>query len=187
MTVRAMILGAALALAAPAAAQGMNPPMLGGQPARNTDTIVANLARSADHTTLVAAVKAAGLVDTLNGAGPFTLFAPTNAAFARLPAGTVEALLKPENKDQLTAILTYHAIAGQRLTAANLLNAAVQGGGTAEVATVQGGAITGRAEGPNAVFLVDGQGNRANVTQADVVGANGVIHVVDTVLLPPAR
>jgi uncharacterized surface protein with fasciclin (FAS1) repeats len=189
MMLRACLLGAALAvgLAAPVMAQGMQPPVLGGSPMNNQETIVANLARSQDHTTLVAAVKAAGLVETLNGAGPFTLFAPTNAAFAKLPAGTVEALLKPENKDQLVAILTFHAVAGERLTAANLLNAAVKGGGTAQVTTVQGGAITGRAEGPNAVFLVDGQSNRANVTQADNYGSNGVIHVVDTVLLPAAN
>lgn len=184
MTIRAIMLGAALALGTPALAQGMTAPKLGGAAVNSSETVVANLARSADHSTLVAAVKAAGLVDTLNGAGPFTLFAPTNAAFEKLPAGTVEALLKPENKDQLTAILTFHVVGGNRLTAANLLNAAVKGGGTAQVATVQGGAITGRAEGPNAVFLVDGQGNRANVIQADVIGSNGVIHVVDTVLLP---
>jgi uncharacterized surface protein with fasciclin (FAS1) repeats len=185
--VRTLLASAALAVAAPVFAQGAKPPMLGGSQMVNTDTIVANLARSKDHSTLVAAVKAAGLVDALNAAGPFTLFAPTNAAFEKLPAGTVDSLLKPENKDQLTAILTFHAISGQRLTAANLLNAAVKGGGTVQVETVQGGALTGRAEGPTSVFLVDGQGNRVNVTQADNYGSNGVIHVVDTVLLPPAN
>ncbi len=187
MHVRALMLGAALALGAPALAQGMNARMLGGAAASSAETIVANLARSADHTTLVAAVRAAGLADTLNAAGPFTLFAPTNAAFAKLPAGTVETLLKPENRSQLAAILAYHAVAGQQLMAASLVEAAGRGGGSAQLTTVQGGALTGRTEGPNAVFLVDGRGNRANVVAADVVGSNGVIHVIDTVLLPPAQ
>lgn len=186
MRFMAVLLGAALAagLAAPAAAQGTQPAAPAGSSVKADDRIVARLARSQDHRTLVAALKAAGLVELLNGAGPFTLFAPTDAAFQKLPAGTVEALLKPENREQLTAILTFHAVAGERLSAASLMDAAAKGGGAAQLRTVQGGAISGRVDASDMLVLVDGQGNRANVTGADIEGSNGVIHAVDRVLLP---
>lgn len=155
---------------------------VGGAPMYANRTIVANAANSADHTTLVAAVKAAGLVDTLNGAGPFTVFAPTNAAFAALPAGTVDTLLKPENKAQLTSVLTYHVVAG-RLTAADLMERIRAGGGSAMLTTVQGGMLTARMSGSN-IVVTDAAGGSATVTQADVLQSNGVIHVTDKVFLP---
>lgn len=155
---------------------------VGGAPMYANRTIVANAANSADHTTLVAAVKAAGLVDTLNGAGPFTVFAPTNAAFAALPAGTVDTLLKPENKAQLTSALTYHVVAG-RLTAADLMERIRAGGGSAMLTTVQGGMLTARMSGSN-IVVTDAAGGSATVTQADVLQSNGVIHVTDKVFLP---
>ena len=155
---------------------------VGGAPMYANRTIVANAVNSADHTTLVAAVKAAGLVDTLSGAGPFTVFAPTNAAFAALPAGTVDTLLKPENKAQLTSVLTYHVVPG-RLTAADLMQRIRAGGGSAMLTTVQGGMLTARMSGSN-VVIVDAAGGTATVTQADVLQSNGVIHVTDKVSLP---
>jgi uncharacterized surface protein with fasciclin (FAS1) repeats len=155
---------------------------VGGAPMYANRTIVANAVNSADHTTLVAAVKAAGLVDTLNGAGPFTVFAPTNAAFAALPAGTVDTLLKPENKAQLTSVLTYHVVPG-RLTAADLMERIRAGNGRAMLTTVQGGMLTARMSGSN-VVIVDAAGGTATVTQADVLQSNGVIHVTDKVSLP---
>jgi uncharacterized surface protein with fasciclin (FAS1) repeats len=155
---------------------------VGGAPMYANRTIVANAVNSADHTTLVAAVKAAGLVDTLNGAGPFTVFAPTNAAFAALPAGTVDNLLKPENKSQLTSVLTYHVVPG-RLTAADLMARIRAGNGSAMLTTVQGGMLTARMSGSN-VVIVDAAGGTATVTQADVLQSNGVIHVTNRVSLP---
>ncbi|NJC06043.1 putative surface protein with fasciclin (FAS1) repeats [Sphingomonas kaistensis] len=155
---------------------------VGGAPMYANRTIVANAVNSADHTTLVAAVKAAGLVDTLNGAGPFTVFAPTNAAFAALPAGTVDTLLKPENKAQLTSVLTYHVVGG-RLTAADLMERIRAGGGSAMLTTVQGGMLTARMSGSN-IVVTDAAGGTATVTQADVLQSNGVIHVTDKVFLP---
>jgi uncharacterized surface protein with fasciclin (FAS1) repeats len=155
---------------------------VGGAPMYANRTIVANAVNSADHTTLVAAVKAAGLVDTLNGAGPFTVFAPTNAAFAALPAGTIDTLLKPENKAQLTSVLTYHVVPG-RLTAADLMERIRAGNGSAMLTTVQGGMLTARMSGSN-VVIVDGAGGTATVTRADVLQSNGVIHVTDKVSLP---
>ena len=137
---------------------------------------------SADHTTLVAAVKAAGLVDTLKGKGPFTLFAPTNAAFAKLPAGTVDNLLKPESKATLTKILTYHVVAG-KLDAASVVKTIKAGNGKATLTTVAGGKITASMEGKN-VVITDEKGGKATVTTADLMESNGVIHVVDSVLLP---
>ena len=137
---------------------------------------------SADHTTLVAAVKAADLVTTLKGKGPFTVFAPTNAAFAKLPAGTVETLLKPENKAKLAKILTYHVVSGN-LDAAAVIAAIKNGNGKAVLTTVSGGKLTGSMENGK-VKLTDESGNSAYVTAADLKGSNGVVHVVDAVLLP---
>jgi uncharacterized surface protein with fasciclin (FAS1) repeats len=144
--------------------------------------IVGTAAGSADHTTLVAAVKAGGLVDTLSGTGPFTVFAPTNAAFAKLPAGTVDTLLKPENKAQLQSVLTYHGVAG-KLMAKDVLAAIKAGGGKAVVTTVQGGKLTASVMGTT-VMLTDAKGRMSHVTAADLDTTNGVIHVVDNVLLP---
>jgi len=144
--------------------------------------IVENAVNSSDHTTLVAAVKAAGLVDTLEGAGPFTVFAPTNEAFDKLPAGTVDTLLKPENKSQLVKVLTYHVVAG-RVTSQDLLKMIKAGGGKATLTTVAGGTLTAtRKHGK--IVLTDEKGGMATITIADVYQSNGVIHVVDSVLLP---
>lgn len=156
--------------------------MVGGAamyPARN---IVENAVNSADHTTLVAAVKAAGLVDTLASAGPFTVFAPTNAAFDRLPAGTVATLVRPENQPTLQKILTYHVVSG-RLTAADLMQRVRSGGGMARLTTVQGGTLTARMQG-NSLVLVDAKGGVSTVTQGDVMQSNGVIHVTNMVSMP---
>jgi uncharacterized surface protein with fasciclin (FAS1) repeats len=157
-------------------------PMVGGAAMYPTKNIVENAVNSKDHTTLVAAVKAAGLVDTLSSPGPFTVFAPTNAAFAKLPAGTVETLVKPENKDTLTTILTYHVVAG-RMTAANIAAAIKAGKGKASLTTVQGGKLTAMMVGPKLV-LTDAKGGKSTVTIGNVMQSNGVIHVVDSVLLP---
>ena len=144
--------------------------------------IVGTAAGSADHTTLVAAVKAGGLVDTLSSTGPFTVFAPTNAAFAALPAGTVDTLLKPENKAQLQSVLTYHVVSG-KLMAKDVLAAITAGGGKAVVTTVQGGKLTASVMGGK-VMLTDAKGRMSHVSTADLDTTNGVIHVVDSVLLP---
>ncbi|MCW0367157.1 hypothetical protein NB699_002140 [Xanthomonas sacchari] len=157
-------------------------PMVGGAPMYATKDIIDNAVNSKDHTTLVAAVKAAGLVDTLKGAGPFTVFAPTNAAFAALPAGTVDTLLKPENKEKLTQVLTYHVVPG-KLDAAALLAQIKAGGGSAKLTTVQGETLIAKTRGGK-VTLTDSKGNTAHVTTADVMQSNGVIHVVDKVLMP---
>ena len=171
-----------LAAAATGAGAAMKTVMVGGAPMYPTKTIVDNAVNSKDHTTLVAAVQAAGLVDTLKGPGPFTVFAPTNAAFAKLPAGTVETLVKPENKGTLTTILTYHVVPG-RITAANLAAKIKAGGGKAVLTTVQGEPLTASMMGGK-VMLTDAKGGMSTVTQADVMQSNGVIHVVDTVLMP---
>jgi uncharacterized surface protein with fasciclin (FAS1) repeats len=157
-------------------------PRVGGAAMYSTKTIVANAVNSKDHTTLVAAVKAAGLVDTLSSPGPFTVFAPTNAAFAKLPAGTVDTLLKPENKGTLTAVLTYHVVAG-RVTSTDLVKKIKAGKGKAVLTTVQGEPLTASLMGRN-VILTDAKGGKSKVTIADVMQSNGVIHVVDTVLMP---
>ena len=156
---------------------------VGGAPMYPSKNIIQNAVNSKDHTTLVAAVKAAGLVDTLQGAGPFTVFAPTNDAFAKLPAGTVDTLLKPENKPTLTKVLTYHVVPG-RLTATNLMKAVKEGGGTAKLTTVAGGEIIVKDAGPGKLSVSDAKGDVATVTIGDVLQSNGVIHVIDTVLLP---
>lgn len=157
-------------------------PMVGGAPMYEDKNIVENAVNSADHTTLVAAVQAAGLVETLQGAGPFTVFAPTNAAFEKLPAGTVENLLKPENKDQLTKILTCHVVGAEAMSDA-IVKMIADDGGMHPVKTVGGCEFTAMMDGDK-VQIKDGQGNVATVTIADVKQSNGVIHVIDTVLLP---
>lgn len=156
--------------------------MVGGAPMLASKDIIDNAVNSKDHTTLVAAVKAAGLVETLKGPGPFTVFAPTNAAFAALPAGTVDTLLKPENKPALTKVLTYHVVAG-KWDAAALSKMIADGKGMASIKTVAGGTLTAKASG-KAIMLTDEKGGMAHVTIADVYQSNGVIHVVDKVLLP---
>jgi uncharacterized surface protein with fasciclin (FAS1) repeats len=156
--------------------------MVGGAPMSSSKDIIDNAVNSKDHTTLVAAVKAAGLVDTLKGKGPFTVFAPVDAAFAALPAGTVDTLLKPENKAQLTKVLTYHVVAG-KVDSAALVKAIDAGGGKAMLTAVSGGMLSATKSG-NAILVGDESGGTARVTIADVVQSNGVIHVVDKVLLP---
>ena len=145
-------------------------------------TIVDGAVASADHGTLVAAVKAAGLVETLQGDGPFTVFAPTDAAFAKLPAGTVESLLRPENKADLTRVLTYHVVAGE-VGSADLVEKIRAAGGSARLTTVAGGNLTAKLDAGK-VVLVDGKGGSATVTLADLDQSNGVIHVIDSVVLP---
>ncbi len=178
----AALLGAlAVASVQPAAAREMTK-MVGGAAMYPSKNIIENAVNSKDHTTLVAAVKAAGLVDTLSGPGPFTVFAPTNAAFDKLPAGTVDTLLKPENIGTLKTILTYHVVAGK--VSAKALMAKIRAGhGSAMLTTVQGGTLTAKKAG-SGVTITDAKGDVANVTIADVAQSNGVIHVVDTVLLP---
>ena len=157
-------------------------PMVGGAAMYDTKNIIENAVNSADHTTLVAAVQAAGLVETLSGAGPFTVLAPTNEAFAKLPAGTVENLLKPENKDMLINILTCHVIAANAM-ASDIMGMVTADGGMHKVTTVGGCEFTLSSK-DGKVMIEDGMGNMATVTVADVVQSNGVIHVIDTVLLP---
>ena len=160
----------------------MTNPMVGGAPMYATKTIVENAANSKDHTTLVAAVKAAGLVDTLSGPGPFTVFAPTNAAFAKLPAGTVDTLVKPENKGTLTTILTYHVVPGT-ITSQDIAANAKAHMGKATYTTVQGGTLTFKKSGKG-FAITDAKGHTGKVTIADVMQSNGVIHVIDTVMMP---
>lgn len=175
----ALSLGGCMTMA-PAADAGIS--YVGGAAMYPSRTIVENAVNSPDHTTLVAAVKAAGLVDTLSGAGPFTVFAPTNAAFARLPAGTVETLLQPQNLGTLQSVLTYHVVPG-RVTAADLSRLIAAGGGRASLTTVQGGRLTAQMMG-NRIMLVDTKGGMSHVTQGDVMQSNGIIHVVDAVAMP---
>jgi len=172
----------ATALVAGAGVAAMKNPMVGGAAMYSTKTIVQNAANSKDHTTLVAAVKAAGLVDTLSGKGPFTVFAPTNAAFAKLPAGTVDTLLKPENKGQLTSVLTYHVVPGG-ITAAMIAAKAKANGGVASYTTVQGGTLKFKKMGAGWAVM-DDKGDTGMITIANVMQSNGVIHVIDTVMLP---
>ena len=155
---------------------------VGGAPMYPSQNIIQNAVNSKDDTTLVTAVKAADLVDTLQTAGPFTVFAPTNAAFAKLLAGTVETLVQPQSKSTLTSVLTYHVVPG-RYTAKELMALAKKGGGEAELKTVQGSTLGVIAKG-NRVFVADNKGNTARVTVADVIQSNGVIHVVDSVMMP---
>ncbi|WP_420149934.1 fasciclin domain-containing protein [Spirosoma sp.] len=155
---------------------------VGGAPMYPSKNIIENAVNSKDHTTLVAAVKAAGLVETLSGPGPFTVFAPTNKAFDKLPKGTVETLVKPENKETLTGILTYHVVPG-RMSAADLMKAISDGGGKATLKTAAGGTLTAMQKGSK-IELTDAKGGMATVTIPDVNQSNGVIHVIDTVLMP---
>jgi uncharacterized surface protein with fasciclin (FAS1) repeats len=157
--------------------------IVGGAAMYPSKNIIENAVNSRDHTTLVAAVRAAGLVETLSGPGPFTVFAPTNAAFDKLPPGTVDSLVMPANRTTLTRILTYHVVAG-RLTAAELMSRIRAGGGSAMLTTVQGANLTARLSG-NSIVLTDAAGGMSTVTIGDVMQSNGVIHVVDTVLMPP--
>ena len=167
-------------LAAPLSAQHV---MVGGEAMLPAKDIVSNAVNSKDHTTLVAAVKAAGLVETLQGKGPFTVFAPINGAFAVLPAGTVETLLKPENKSALTGVLTYHVLSG-RYMAKDIQKAIKKGKGTATFTTVNGQKLTAMMNGPMNVVLKDANGGIANISTYDVRQSNGVIHVIDHVVLP---
>lgn len=172
----------ALALAS-SAAFAENTVMVGGESMFPAKNIIQNAVNSRDHKTLVAAVKAAGLVDTLEGAGPFTVFAPTDAAFAKLPAGTVETLVKPENKDMLVKILTYHVVAGN-LTFKELAKMIKAGNGQAELTTVNGAPLVIMMNGEHNIVLKDTKGNIANISTYDVMQSNGVIHVIDSVVLP---
>jgi uncharacterized surface protein with fasciclin (FAS1) repeats len=181
-TLKIALAGALLSVSGGAIAQAATDPMVGGAAMSPSKDIIDNAVNSKDHTTLVAAVKAAGLVDTLKGPGPFTVFAPTNAAFAKLPAGTVDTLLKPENKADLTKILTYHVVPG-KLNAADLIAQAKANGGKAMLTTVEGEPLTAWVDG-DSVYLQDAKGGKAMVTIADVNQSNGVIHVIDTVLMP---
>ena len=180
----ALVAAAAAGLSVGASAEMMHSKtvMVGGAAMYPTKNIIENAVNSKDHTTLVAAVKAAGLVDTLKGPGPFTVFAPTNEAFAALPAGTVDTLLKHENKGKLTSVLTYHVVAG-RMDAKALMAAIKAGGGKATLTTVEGDPLTVATVGGK-VLVMDESGGTATVTIADVYQSNGVIHVVDKVLLP---
>ncbi|HEY8572217.1 fasciclin domain-containing protein [Phenylobacterium sp.] len=184
--ISAAVLGAILAASgATVAGAGMakeKTVTVGGAPMYPSKTIVQNAVNSKDHTTLVAAVKAAGLVDTLSSAGPFTVFAPTNAAFGKLPAGTVDTLVKPENKGALTNVLTYHVAPG-RYSSADLMKVAKMGGGKNTLKTAQGETLTIKAQG-GAIWVIDGKGGMSRVTIPNVNQSNGVIHVVDTVLMP---
>lgn len=179
---KSLILAFALAASVTGTAFAQDTKTVGGAAMYSTKDIIDNAVNSKDHTTLVAAVKAAGLVETLKGTGPFTVFAPTNAAFSKLPAGTVATLLKPENKATLTKILTYHVVAG-KLTAAEVVKKIKAGNGTAELTTVSGGKLRIMLVG-NDVVLKDENGGTAKVTIADVIQKNGVIHVIDGVVTP---
>jgi uncharacterized surface protein with fasciclin (FAS1) repeats len=177
----AALLGSASVYAIPAGSAEMTVEV-GGAPMYPSKHIIENAVNSKDHTTLVAAVKAAGLVDTLSGKGPFTVFAPTNAAFAKLPAGTVDALLKPENKGKLTSVLTYHVLPGKH-SAESIMADIGKMGGKASYKTVEGDTLTFSMK-DGALWVWDESGDTAKVTIADVNQSNGVIHVIDTVLLP---
>lgn len=173
---------AALAMATLCTQAQMKDPDVGGAPMYPSKTAVENASAAPNLTTLVTAVKAANLVDTLSGPGPFTIFAPTNDAFSKLPAGTVDTLVKPENQDQLKKILTYHVVAG-KMDSKIIAKAIKRGHGTATLKTVEGGSLTAKMQGSSLV-LTDEKGGTSTVTTADVYQSNGVVHVVDTVLMP---
>ena len=174
---------AAVLFAAGSAAFAADTVKVGGQDMFASKDIVDNAVNSADHTTLVAAVKAAGLVDTLKGKGPFTVFAPTNAAFAKLPAGTVDTLVKPENKTMLTSILTYHVVSGKH-DFMSLANGIKKGGGKLSLATVNGAKLNFMMNGMHNITVTDEKGGTSTISTYDVVQSNGVIHVIDSVLMP---
>jgi uncharacterized surface protein with fasciclin (FAS1) repeats len=181
LTLRTAVAAVAMIAVAPIASAQSNP-RVGGAAMYANKTIVDNAVNSKDHTTLVAAVKAADLVPTLSGAGPFTVFAPTNAAFAKLPAGTVDTLVMPENKATLTGILTYHVVAGT-MTSKQIAAAIKAGGGTATLTTVQGEPLKASMM-RGKLMLTDAKGGMSTVTIKDVMQSNGVIHIIDTVLMP---
>jgi uncharacterized surface protein with fasciclin (FAS1) repeats len=177
------VLASLLVVSSPVALVAQSNVMVGGETMYPAKDIIANAVNSKDHTTLVAAVKAAGLVETLQGAGPFTVFAPTNDAFENLPAGTVETLLKPENKGTLTTVLTYHVVAGK--FDFNAIKAAIEKGkGSATLTTVSGGKLMAMMNGTHNIQVKDENGNVANISTYDVYQSNGVIHVLDRVVLP---
>ena len=177
------VLVISLALAASASAFAQSTVMVGGQSMLPSKDIIDNAVNSADHTTLVAAVKAAGLVETLKGRGPFTVFAPTNAAFAKLPAGTVDTLVKPESKATLTKILTYHVVPGKYDFAA-LSEEIRKQNGKAQLPTASGGKLSFAMNGAHNIVVMDESGNNANISTYDVYQSNGVINVIDSVLMP---
>jgi uncharacterized surface protein with fasciclin (FAS1) repeats len=179
---RTVAAAGAIAFAAASLSPASADVMVGGAPMYATKTIAENAPNASNLTTLVAAVKAAGLVETLDGAGPFTVFAPTNDAFAALPDGTVETLLKPENKDQLTHVLTYHVVSANATSDAAMQMIA-DDGGAHEVTTVSGDTLTLKMDGDH-IVVIDEMGNEATVTKADVTQSNGVVHVIDKVLMP---
>jgi len=181
-TTQMFVTGLAIAAMSIVSGAAEKNPIVGGKEMFPNKNIIENAVNSADHTTLVAAVKAAGLVETLQGPGPFTVFAPVNQAFEKLPKGTVESLLKPENKDMLTKVLTYHVVPG-RLSASDLKKQIKAGKGSATLKTVSGGVLTAWTKGDKLV-LKDEKGMMSTVTIANVFQSNGVIHVVDSVLLP---
>ncbi len=180
---RLILTFALLALAITSAVAGVGNPVVGGQQMYPTKNIIENALHSADHTTLVAALKAAGLVETLEGPGPFTVFAPINEAFDKLPAGTLDTLLKPENKAALTKVLTYHVVPG-RISASDLLKKIKEGNGSAELTTVEGGKLWVTLHDGKHIMLKDEKGGTALVTIANVFQSNGVIHVIDTIVMP---
>ncbi len=182
MNIKNTLLAFAILLSGTVFAQNEKTVMVGGAAMYPSKNIIENAVNSKDHTTLVAAVKAAGLVETLSGTGPFTVFAPVNSAFAALPAGTVDNLLKPENKETLTAVLTYHVVSG-RIDSASLLEMIKEGKGKTMAKTVQGEELTFSKKGKD-IWVIDSKGNKAKVTIADVYQSNGVIHVIDKVLMP---
>ncbi|WP_264550856.1 fasciclin domain-containing protein [Flavobacterium sp. N2038] len=182
MKTRKFLATAVLALGVAFASNAQKSVMVGGAAMYPNKNIIENAVNSKDHTTLVAAVKAADLVETLQGTGPFTVFAPTNKAFDKLPKGTVESLLKPENKKMLQTILTYHVVAG-KMNSSDIAAAIKEGKGKATLKTVSGGTLTAWMSGKD-LYISDENGNKSKVTIADVNQSNGVIHVVDTVLLP---
>ncbi|MFC5345939.1 fasciclin domain-containing protein [Brevundimonas staleyi] len=168
---------------APATAPATMDPVVGGAPMSPNETIVANAAKASNLTTLVSAVQAAGLAETLSGPGPFTVFAPDNGAFEKVPAATREALMAPAGKADLTKLLTYHVVPG-RMTAADLATQAQANGGKVELTTVQGGTLTATVNPDGSVTLTDAKGGMSRVTQSDVLQSNGVVHVIDTVVMP---
>lgn len=182
-TIAAAVVSGGLAAAVAVAPAAAKNPMVGGAPMYASKNIVQNAVNSEDHETLVAAVKAAGLVDTLSGSGPFIVFAPTDAAFEKLPAGTVSSLLEPQNKDKLTSILTYHVVPGFG-TVEQMHSKAMENGGRVGLKTVNGEIITVEATNDGGIRLMDRNGHMADVTVADVRQSNGVIDVIDTVMMP---
>jgi uncharacterized surface protein with fasciclin (FAS1) repeats len=183
MQLKSLVIAGLVAAALGTAVAQERTVMVGGESMFPSKNIIANAMKSKDHTTLVAAVKAAGLVDTLQGSGPFTVFAPTNEAFSKLPADTVDTLLKPENKPMLAKVLTYHVVAG-KLDAEALWQKVQAGNGTAELTTVNGGRIWIVMNGPKNLLLKDEKGMTSEISTYDVLQSNGVIHVITTVLMP---